>query len=253
MDGYGVWPRRIVLASLLGLSLSSAGLSGLLLGTQASEERAFHGKLAELVEQTDRTSADRGKERSRDWDALLNRTPPVIAWLTVRNTPISYPVVQATSDRHLQWLLSHDPWGERHAFGTLSVDHRTMPDRPHVLIYGHHISGSSVMFSSLQRCWQPLRFERLGHAILETPQSAGTYTPAMAMRIDETYGTLQRFESESSTWIGPWMEQLKQETHPRAVKTTHNRDAIRQVLTLITCAQERSGQAERTAVLFVRS
>lgn len=71
-----------------------------------------------------------------------------VAWLTIPNTPIDYPVVQ--SDRS-SYYLHHLFTGERSKLGCLfSLNHADY-DSPstNIAIYGHHLSGSDAMFSSL--------------------------------------------------------------------------------------------------------
>ena len=86
--------------------------------------------------------------RSVDVEACIAQNPDFAAWLTISGTPVDYPVVRSNrTDYYLTHLFS----GENSKLGCLfslpSADYQT-PSR-NIAIYGHHLSHSDAMFSSL--------------------------------------------------------------------------------------------------------
>lgn len=86
--------------------------------------------------------------RSVDVEACVAQNPDFAAWLTIPGTPVDYPVVRSNrTDYYLTHLFS----GENSKLGCLfslpSADYQT-PSR-NIAIYGHHLSHSDAMFSSL--------------------------------------------------------------------------------------------------------
>lgn len=86
--------------------------------------------------------------RSVDVEACVAQNPDFAAWLTIPGTPVDYPVVRSNrTDYYLTHLFS----GESSKLGCLfslpSADYQT-PSR-NIAIYGHHLSHSDAMFSSL--------------------------------------------------------------------------------------------------------
>jgi sortase B len=86
-----------------------------------------------------------------DWDALLQVNPDTVGWLTIPDTGISYPVVQATdNDRYLD--MSFD--GEHSGAGAIFMDSGNAADPldSNTILYGHNMgAGRSDMFGALLR------------------------------------------------------------------------------------------------------
>lgn len=82
---------------------------------------------------------DDSQERRIDWDTL---PPEVIAWVEVPGTSIDEPIVQATPDAPSAYLYM-DALGQG-AYGTPYIDCECSIDSRFVMIYGHHMSDSSV-------------------------------------------------------------------------------------------------------------
>jgi len=73
----------------------------------------------------------------------------MVAWLTIDDTPIDYPVMQGETNEE---YLDKDPYGDYSLSGSIFLDSRNADDfsDPYSLIYGHHMSGDS-MFGPLTR------------------------------------------------------------------------------------------------------
>ena len=71
------------------------------------------------------------------WD-MSALSEDVVAWLTVDDTEIDYPVMQGIDNNE---YLNKDPFGEYSLAGSIFLDARNAPDftDPYSLIYGHHM------------------------------------------------------------------------------------------------------------------
>lgn len=71
----------------------------------------------------------------------------MVAWLTVKDTNIDYPVMQGSNNEE---YLNTDPYGDYSLSGSIFLDFRNQPDftDSYSLIYGHHMEGN-YMFGSL--------------------------------------------------------------------------------------------------------
>lgn len=86
--------------------------------------------------------------RSVDVEACIAQNPDFAAWLTIPGTPVDYPVVQSNrTDYYLTHLFSGKSSKLGCLFSLPSADYQT-PSR-NIAIYGHHLTHSSAMFSSL--------------------------------------------------------------------------------------------------------
>ena len=80
------------------------------------------------------------------WD-MSALSDDVVAWLTVDDTNIDYPVMQGVDNNE---YLNKDPFGEYSLAGSIFLDARNAPDfsDPYSLIYGHHMEYGK-MFGAL--------------------------------------------------------------------------------------------------------
>ncbi len=82
----------------------------------------------------------------------------MVAWLTINDTGIDYPVMQGT-DNYL--YVNTDPYGEYSLSGSIFLDYRNSPDftDEYSLIYGHHMD-QGAMFGALDRFAEERYFDR---------------------------------------------------------------------------------------------
>ena len=80
------------------------------------------------------------------WD-MSALSDDVVAWLTVDDTDIDYPVMQGKDNNE---YLNKDPFGNYSLAGSIFLDARNAPDfsDPYSLIYGHHMEYGK-MFGAL--------------------------------------------------------------------------------------------------------
>lgn len=182
-------------------------------------------------------------------DAVFNGDCPFDAWLTVEETPIDYPVAQATG-ADPEFYLSHDLWGEKTHVGCPYFDWRCSSSDTHKIIYAHHIGTTQLQFSPIADTWQQERFDQLTSATLATRAGTETYIPFCARVVDKQFEDVQRFsmdQGELREWLGSLVA--------KASAATPEPDALaskaRKALTLVTCASQQGGQRERTLLVFV--
>lgn len=74
-------------------------------------------------------------------------TKDYIAWLTIDDTTIDYPIMQGETNSS---YLNRDPYGNYSLSGSIFLDFRNAPDfsDSYSLIYGHHMS-NNFMFGAL--------------------------------------------------------------------------------------------------------
>lgn len=74
-------------------------------------------------------------------------TDEMVAWLTIDNTNIDYPVMQGTNNSH---FLNTDPFGKYSLTGSIFLDTRSSSDfsDDYSVIYGHHMEYGK-MFGAL--------------------------------------------------------------------------------------------------------
>lgn len=186
-----------------------------------------------------------------DHQALSALNSDYAGWLTVENTTISYPLVQAQASQP-NYYLKHDFYKNWSSIGCPYIDSRTSLGNRHILAYGHHLGTTQLMFSSLAQAYQRNVFDSLEDAVISTPSgSTLRFTPWIALRVDSTYEPIQSFDWSSEESFISWAQSLQDEKgaiHAKDGALTN----ITQVLTLVTCSSNTAGQKTRTLVIFVR-
>ena len=186
-----------------------------------------------------------------DVDALTAQAPHAAAWLTVNDTPISYPVAEPGDTMPDGYYLDHDIWGQPSAAGCPYIDPRSSATAPHILVYGHRMGWSQHMFGALGTAWQQTRFEQLGCAHW-TPRgdATSTFEPLCAMRVPASYAPIQQFHFIGSQGLSAWLTSLCQLASARSTQWKQRAASATQVLTLVTCAQAQANAPDRTLVIF---
>ncbi|MGI6536892.1 MAG: class B sortase [Caldicoprobacterales bacterium] len=80
---------------------------------------------------------------------LLEINKDIVGWISVPDTVIDYPVVQAEDNNY---YLRRDIYGERARAGTIFMDYRCKADcsGKHTILYGHHMR-NGTMFKDLMK------------------------------------------------------------------------------------------------------
>lgn len=197
-----------------------------------------------------------------DWTKLLSRNPETVAWIEVEGTEIDYPVVKPGPDKPRDWYLTHDFWGNESDLGCPYIDPRCDADGDHALVYGHHMGLSDQMFSSIYESYLRPSFDRVGCARWSTPdRGTVVFRRALALRVDRGYAAIQRFEFDSDEDLREWLFGLQSDAVASCAGTSYAAASspsleelaasATRVLTLVTCSSDRSGERDRTLLVFL--
>lgn len=82
------------------------------------------------------------------FETLLQKNPDTVGWLTVNNTKINYPVVQASAN---SYYLNRDFNKKKNSMGWIFMDYRNNPLdlNKNTIIYGHNIK-QGIMFGTIK-------------------------------------------------------------------------------------------------------
>lgn len=186
--------------------------------------------------------------RSVDVEACIAQNPDFAAWLTISGTPVDYPVVRSNrTDYYLTHLFS----GENSKLGCLfslpSADYQT-PSR-NIAIYGHHLSHSDAMFSSL------VQYKDSGYCAAHS-----------IIQLDTIYGErTYRIFAVVNMQVGDWDAATADFASGQAFQAYVDRARAKalydsgaavgaddHILTLITCDRSAGGASGRLIVLAVQ-
>jgi len=103
------------------------------------EDKRYVGRFEELEETEE-------QETGYDKKKLENGNPDWIGWFKIKDTDISYPVMQRQGDA--EYYLHRDFDGAYSFYGTPFLDIRCTPESDNCIIYGHNINGGR-MFGAL--------------------------------------------------------------------------------------------------------
>lgn len=239
-----------ILLAAAGVALVVAGLSQIV--PIFMSESGYEGLASEAVATEPAEGAVVGADQARvDWDVLRGQNGDVAAWVRVGGTPIDYPVV-APSDGSMTRYLRRDFWGSWSLAGCPFLDARSGADDEHALVYGHHLTGQEIMFSTLQPCYRQEAFDGLGEMEWSTPEG-GTVTlrPICALRVRKDDMGVQTFEFEDRRDFRDWLRGLVARSGAQAEAAGDMADSSTRAVTLVTCSSVRSNQPWRTVVVFV--
>ena len=149
------------------------------------------------------------------WD-MSALSEDVVAWLTVDDTNIDYPVMQGVDNSE---YLNKDPFGEYSLAGSIFLDARNAPDftDPYSLIYGHHMEYGR-MFGALDEFLDEEYFDAhrtatltVGDVACEIKFFACVEADASVREIfapTEASGTMEYVREHASIWREPEGEKL---------------------------------------------
>ncbi len=193
-------------------------------------------------------SATQAPPAGVDLTACLEQNSDFIAWLTIPGTKIDYPVVR--SDR-TGYYLHHLFSGRESKLGCLfsltSSDYRT-PGR-NIAIYGHHLSQSNAMFTTLLRYKDASWCASHSRIRLETLYGTRDYRvfAVVNMDVNDWDASAGSFSGSSAfmAFVNRAREAALYETGVPVTAEDH-------ILTLITCDRSYGGADGRLIVMAVQ-
>lgn len=250
---------KAVKFSAVALSLLLAACSSFMLVQEIGEYResaeAYDG-LADLVEmpqqeeKPDTTEETSGEDDSVvlpsvDFEILQENGPDIIAWLTLPDTAVNYPVTQAEDN---DYYLRHLYDGTYNKAGCLFADYENKKDFSdrNTIIYGHNMRDGS-MFASLNEYKEQSYYDSHPQMYLVTPD--GGY-------LCDIFVAFEAKPKESGSDTSPWRMEWKDDgayttwlsamADRSVVETDVTVTSSDKVLTLSTCTP---GGASRFIVM----
>ncbi len=166
-----------------------------------------------------------------DFSQLKAINSDVKAWLTIFDTPISYPVVQTDDD---ETYLHRTFEGKSNASGCLFISqYNTGFDDPNTVIYGHNMKNGS-MFHELVSYKDEDFFQKHRYGVLYTPEKT-YWLDIFAAYVVSADGGFDQVLFSSDEEEAAFFEKLL-ERAPQQLGYTA--EALAPVLTLSTCTYE---------------
>lgn len=182
-----------------------------------------------------------------DLSACLAENKDFVAWLTIPGTKIDYPVVRSDNTAY---YLKHTFSGKESRLGSLfslkSSDYRK-PSK-NIAIYGHHLSNSDAMFSTLLNYKKKSYYA--GHSVihLDTLYGSRTYRifAVVDMLVTDWDAATASFSGNDAfmRFVNRAMDAALYDTGVQVKSSDH-------ILTLITCDRSYGGASGRLLVMAV--
>lgn len=183
-----------------------------------------------------------------DLEACLAQNKDFVAWLSIPGTVISYPVVRSDDSAY---YLSHLFSGKKSKLGCLfslkSSDYR-QPSQ-NIAIYGHHLSHSDAMFSTLIDYKQEAYYAEHGVITLDSIYGRRSYRifAMLNMRVSDWDPAAVSFGSGKAflQFVNRAKQKALYSTDVEVKEDDH-------ILTLITCDRSYGGASGRLIVMAVQ-
>lgn len=103
-----------------------------------------------------------------DFDALMQISDDVVAWVYIEGTNINYPVVQGEDNRFYVSAMIN---GVRNGAGSIFMDYHNQPDftDPHTILYGHNMKNGS-MFADISKYRNQEYYDEHPTGLIMTPE-----------------------------------------------------------------------------------
>lgn len=183
-----------------------------------------------------------------DLEACLTQNRDFVAWITISGTKINYPVVRSDN---AEYYLHHLFTGKESKLGFLfslkSSDYQT-PSK-NIAIYGHHISHSDAMFSTLMD-YKDASY-CAAHSLIRVSALYGERTyrvfAVLNMKVSDWDAATASFSSNES-----FLRFVNRAIKDSLVDTGVQVMAEDNILTLITCDRSYGGASGRLIVMAVQ-
>lgn len=183
-----------------------------------------------------------------DLDACLKQNKDFVAWLTIPGTKIDYPVVRSNNT---EYYLHHLFTGKESKLGCLfslkSSDYE-LPSK-NIAIYGHHLSNSTAMFSTLLKYKSKSYCDSHGVIHLDSLYGERDYQvfAVVNMNVSDWDTATASFTSNEGflRFVNRARKAALYETDVQVMAEDH-------ILTLITCDRSYSGASGRLIVMAVQ-
>jgi sortase B len=229
-----------VLAGVVMIAVGAVSIAGVTLAQARYEDLARSAAVTEAITDTPGIA----------WDELERQNPEICAWVSVAGTSIDYPVAK----RDQSFYLTHDAWGHESSVGCPFVDEHCEPDDAHVLVYAHHVAGTTAMFSELSQTTTQSGFDEIiGCQACLWSTRAGTVRlrPLCTVVVDKSDQDIQRKRFAAAQDVRLWLREQLARSCARSADAEQLVDTATRCVSCVTCASDVGGQRERAVVLFV--
>lgn len=182
-----------------------------------------------------------------DFTACLAENKDFVAWITIPGTKIDYPVVRSDNTAY---YLKHLFSGKESKLGCLfslrSSDYKK-PSK-NIAIYGHHLSNSDAMFSTLLNYKKKSYYA--GHSVIQLETLYGSRTYRIFAVVDML---VTEWDAATASFSGSeaFMRFVKRAQDAALYDTGIQVTASDHILTLITCDRSYGGASGRLLVMAV--
>ena len=177
-----------------------------------------------------------------DWEYWQAINPDIVGWITIPNTPIDYPIVQASVNAPTRYL-DYDAYGKYNFYGCLYVDAGCTIASPNVIIFGHNMRDSQgSMFTALTHYLDGHYLEAHPDVIIQTPEKVSVLKIRAAKNVSP-YGYEKRIEFDSNGKLQEYYLELWESASSRCAFPDER--GVEQLFTLVTCNK---GGTVRTVV-----
>lgn len=165
-----------------------------------------------------------------NFDLLLDINSDVVGWIYLKNSKVSFPVVQGKDNaEYLYWLIN----GDYNSAGTPFMDYRNAPDFSdrNTIIYGHNMN-NGTMFADIHRYTDQAYFD--AHPVIQLLTPNGDYEmEVFAGYITGLDANAWQMFFESDDEFAAWLETAQEKSlfDSPVVPTVADR-----VVTLSTCS-----------------
>lgn len=184
-----------------------------------------------------------------DLAALQEQYPDIKGWLTIPDTGIDYPVLQGRADEP-EYYLHRNYKGEQDINGSLFLQWNCdVREGENLIIYGHNMN-SGVMFGNLDKYASYDYYKEHPTVLFQTVDGVSAYTIMAILKADVSMFPFQQVSFQEPDGLFSYIMQAKGLQLFDNGKTLAADDAVKQVLTLVTCSYEWNGA--RNIVVAVR-
>jgi SrtB family sortase len=230
--------RKVKIGAGIALVISALIALAIILVPQQIQKLAAastEGRLDDLVVADVQTEI-----QGIDWDYWLSINSTIVAWITIPDTPIDYPIVQAPADNP-QFYLYHDIYNNYNQYGCLYVDADCSIDSLNVVIFGHNMGYlETSMFSTLPKYLDAGYFNDHSTVIIQTPAENRALTVRAASNVNP-YGYDKGMAFSNVDGLRLYYGELWNSATVRTPEP--NPESLNQLFTLITCNNNGSSRA----------
>ncbi len=166
-----------------------------------------------------------------DFESLKKINPDIVGWIFIKNTPISYPIVQGKDNNY---YLNHLFNKKKNSSGAIFLDCGSSPlfDDKNIPVYGHHMN-NGTMFAVLDQYEYQAYYDSHNTGVLLTPDGNFDIEIFSAYTVSAKDSPLQRYFEDKE--FESWLTNIKNKS---VIDSQYTPTTDSSILTLSTCNYE---------------